>query len=53
VAESDARWKAAVAVVKEAQAAWAALGALPADLESRFERACRRVQDAAERRKRP
>jgi hypothetical protein len=52
VAESDARWKAAVAVVKEAQAAWAALGALPADLESRFERACRRVQDAAEKRKR-
>jgi hypothetical protein len=51
-AESDARWKAAVAVVKEAQAAWAALGALPADLEGRFERACRRIQDAAEKRKR-
>jgi hypothetical protein len=53
VADTDARWKAALAVVKEAQAAWAALGALPPALENRFDRACRRVQDAADKRKRP
>jgi hypothetical protein len=52
VAEDDVRWKASVAAVREAQAAWAALGALPADVDRRFERACQRVLEAAEKRKR-
>jgi hypothetical protein len=47
VADADARWKAVVAAVRDAQAAWAALGPLPAEvaagLGDRFERACRRV----------
>ncbi len=49
VADADARWKSAAAALRDAQAAWAALGPLPADvaapLSERFERACRRVLD--------
>ncbi len=52
VTENDAKWKAAVAIVKDAQAAWAALGPVPAELANRFDRACRRVLEAAEKRKR-
>jgi hypothetical protein len=55
--DQDARWKAAAAAVKDAQAAWAALGVLPADIEetlgSRFQRACREFYDARDRKKRP
>jgi hypothetical protein len=52
VAERDARWKAAADAVKEAQAAWATLGPLPAELQTRFDRACRKVLEAAEKRRR-
>jgi hypothetical protein len=56
VAEAEARSKAAAAIVRDAQAAWAALGPLPADvaapLSERFERACRRVHEAIEKRRR-
>jgi hypothetical protein len=56
VAEQDARWRTAGATVKEAQAAWAALAPLPAEVEEelrpRFDRACRRVLDTVEKRKR-
>jgi len=56
VAEADARWKAAATTLRDAQAAWAALGPLPpevaAALSARFERACRRAHEVIEKRKR-
>ena len=56
IAEADARWKTAAATLRDAQAAWAALGPLPSDvaapLSARFERACRRAHEAIETRKR-
>jgi hypothetical protein len=52
VADAEAKWKGAVAAVRDARAAWSVLGPLPAELDARFERACRRVLEAAEKQKR-
>jgi len=53
VVDQEARWKAASVEVRDAQADWATLGVLPAELERtlgvRFQRACHRFYDARDR----
>jgi hypothetical protein len=47
--DDEARWRAAAAAVREAQAAWRRLGPVPGEvgrqLDQRFRRACRRFQE--------